>query len=297
LSSAKPETRHPTTNNSSKATTNNSSRYTNFIFEPGLGVPFDLTNPAFQPIPFSTAITAISEGLTAVDPNLQLPVTAEWNAAIERQLGANQRLTATYVGADSRRLMRQDAILPPGLGGNGGNQQEVLAIWNAGYSHYEALQVQFQRRMSHGLQALVSYNLAWSSDLGSNDVGELRAARVSQVVLPPLTPSDFDIRNSFAGAVSYEVPVPHWNRAANAILRGWALDGLVRVSSAPPINVIAYTFSPVIGYYLTQADVIPGQPYWLTLSSKRSDETHLPVKLAKPQALLLTLGRHQIKTL
>lgn len=50
-----------------------------------------------------------------------------------------------------------------------GGQQTDSAIWNGGYSHYEALQLQFQRRMSHGLQALVSYTLAKSSDLGSND--------------------------------------------------------------------------------------------------------------------------------
>jgi hypothetical protein len=86
----------------------------NFTFLTAPGVPFDLTNPAYQPVPFSTAVTEISGGLTAIDPNLELPVTLEWNAAIEQQLGADQGLTATYMGADSRRLMRQDTILPPG---------------------------------------------------------------------------------------------------------------------------------------------------------------------------------------
>jgi hypothetical protein len=80
-----------------------------------------------------------------------------------------------------------------------GNRQQVETIWNAGYSHYNALQLQFQRRMSHGLQALVSYNLARSSDLGSNDIRELFAASVSQVVLPPLTLSDFDIQTLSPG--------------------------------------------------------------------------------------------------
>ena len=81
--------------------------------------------------------------------------------------------------------------------------------------------------MSHGLQALVSYNLAKSSDLGSADNHGLLVNSVSDIVLPPLTPSDYDIRQSIAGAVSYEVPAPSWGGAAHAILKGWAVDGFV----------------------------------------------------------------------
>jgi outer membrane receptor protein involved in Fe transport len=227
------------------------------------GVPFDLTNPAFQPLPFSTAITSVSSGLTAVDPNLQVPLTIQWNVALERELGANQRLTATYVGADGRRLLREDNIVPPSLVVNG-EQQTAYTIWNGGYSHYEAFQLQFQRSMSHGLQALVSYTLAKASDVSSSDGTGFAAATVSQVVLPPLAPSDVDLRNSIAGAVSYEVPAPAWRRTGDAILKGWAVDGLVRASSAPPINVVVYNQSGFIGYHLTLASVVPGQPSWIS---------------------------------
>ena len=118
-----------------------------------------------------------------------------------------------------------------------GDYVTVTAIRNAGYSHYNAFQLQFQRRMAHGLQALVSYNLAKSSDLGSTDVSGLCAQHLSDIVLPPLTPSDYDVRQSFGAAVSYEVPAHSWGRTSNAILRGWAVDGLARVWSAPPINI------------------------------------------------------------
>jgi TonB-dependent receptor-like protein len=225
-------------------------------------LPFDLTNPAFGPPPFSTTIDANVLYMSAVDPNLRLPYTLQWNAAIEREIGANQTLTATYVGSDGREFLRQDVIRPPLLEslGSGGS---VLVTRNAGYSHYNALQVQFQRRMTHGLQALVSYNLAKSSDDGSSDENGLDAGSVSGIVLPPLTPSDFDIRHSLAGALSYQVPTPSWGRAAKAILGGWAVDGIVRASSAPPINVTAYVISPVFGRYTTQVDIVPGQPVWI----------------------------------
>jgi hypothetical protein len=244
-------------------------------------LPFDLTNPAFQPPPFSTTIDANTVGLPAVDPNLQLPFTIEWNAAIEREIGSQQTLTATYVGANGRRLLRQDNILSPLLVGFG-DGATVQAIRNAGYSHYNALQVQFQRRMSHGLQALVSYNLAKSSDLGSSDESGLWAASVSQIVLPPLTPSAFDIRHSVAGAVSYEIPAPAWGPVGTAILKGWAVDGLVRVTSSWPINVTIGSFSPTIGSYSTQPDIVAGQPFWLPAPNQPGGRVLNPAAFTRP---------------
>jgi outer membrane receptor protein involved in Fe transport len=244
-------------------------------------LPFDLSSPAYQPPPFSTTINPDIIHLSAVDPNLSLPFTLEWNAAIERAFGPNQSLTATYVGSDGRRLLREDVISPPALVslGNGGS---VNATRNAGYSHFNALQLQFQRRMSHGLQALISYNFSKSSDLGSADLSGLVAPSVSAIVLPPLSPSDYDIRNSAAAAISYAIPTPSWGRAGSAILKGWAVDGLVRVTSAPPINVFVQGYSPVTGYYEAQADIVPGQPYWIADSTQPSGRALNPAAFMSP---------------
>ena len=239
-------------------------------------VPVDLTNPVFQPPPFSTTIDTNVAEISAVDPNLQLPLSLQWNTAIQWALGANQTLAATYVGASSDRLLREDTIVLPIT------EVQVKATRNAGYAHYNALQIQFQRRMSHGLQALVSYNLARSSDLGSADVSGLTAESVSRVMLPSLTPSDFDIRNSVAGAVSYEVPAPSWGRAGKAILGGWAIDGLVRVGSAPPINITVNLVSPVFGLYTTQAQIVPGQPFWIADTSQPSGTALNPAAFTSP---------------
>ncbi len=239
-------------------------------------LPFDPSNPALQPPPFSTVINS-GAFLSAVDPNLRLPYTLEWNAAIERQLGAKQTLTASYVGSDGRRLLRQDAITPPAFSGG-----PIQVTRNAGYSHYDAVQVQFQRRISRGLQALASYTLAKSSDVGSADAAGLEATSVSGVVLPPLSPSDFDIRNSFAGAISYEVPTPSWGRPARAILGGWAVDGIVRASSAPPINVTVGGLSPLSEYNVVQPNIVPGQPYWIADPTQPDGKALNPAAFAAP---------------
>jgi hypothetical protein len=235
-----------------------------FVADPTLS--FDLTNPVFKPPAFTTQIVPASSLLVAVDPNLQLPYTWQWNAAVERELGNGSTLTATYVGSDARALMRQDSIVPPLFVGSG---NAVSAIRNGGYSHYNALQLQFQQRMTHGLQALLTYSLAKASDLDSFDAYGVFASSISQVVLPPLSPSDFDIRHSFSGAVSYEIPAPNWRQLGNAVFKGWAVDGLERLSSAPPINITAEVLSPAFGgFYSTQANVVPGVPLWVTATGQ-----------------------------
>lgn len=241
---------------------------------------FDVSDPAFQPPPFSAAIDPNLFQVSAVDPNLQLPFTMQWNTAIQRDWGANQTFTATYVGSDARRLLRQDTLRP--LLATVGGSARMLATRNAGYAHYNALQVQFQRRMSRGLQALVSYSFAKSNDLGSTDASGLFAARLSDVVLPRLSPSDFDIRHSLAGAVSYGIPAPSWGRVGKAILAGWAVDGLVRVTSAPPINVFVRGVSPMLGLYEAQADIVPGQPFWIADSTQPSGRALNPAAFASP---------------
>jgi TonB dependent receptor/Carboxypeptidase regulatory-like domain/TonB-dependent Receptor Plug Domain len=238
-----------------------------------LGQPFDLNSPVFLPPPFSTSLSTNKyANLAAFDPNLQLPLTWQWNAAFEYALGANQSLSVTYVGADGQRLLRPDVIVPPGSGLVGGTS-DLSATRNAGYSHYNALQVQFQRRMSRGLQALASYTLAKSSDTvsddqGGNNTGALlnasTAASVSQIQLPPLAPSDFDIRHVFSAAVSYEIPSPSWGKVGDALLENWAFDGIVRASSSPPLNVRIEGESPALGIYATQPDLVPGQSIWLS---------------------------------
>jgi len=118
------------------------------------GIAFDLNGPAFQPLPFTTTLSPTT-ALPAVDPHLGLPVTSQWNVAWQRQFGADQDFTATYAGAWGSNLLRKDLVTPLGsILATGGGMEQVT--YNAGASHYDGLQLQFLRRMSRGLQAMVS---------------------------------------------------------------------------------------------------------------------------------------------
>ena len=100
-----------------------------------------------------------------VDPNHVLPRTYEWNAAVERTLGKADVLTVTYLGAAGRKLMRQDIYIAPNPNFTG----EFDLMRNDADSSYNALQVQYRHRFSHGLQTLLSYTWAHSIDDASSD--------------------------------------------------------------------------------------------------------------------------------
>ena len=86
------------------------SRHEFLSFPPGSA--FDLANPILRPPPFSTTINSNVIQVSAVDPHLRIPFTEQWNAAVERQLGTKQTLSATYVGSAGSRLLREDRPYP-----------------------------------------------------------------------------------------------------------------------------------------------------------------------------------------
>ena len=162
------------------------------------GVPFDLTSAAFQPPPFTTDHSLPLWRRVWLFLRLRSEPAASLHHAVECSHRAGTRSETDveghlcWVRRQAASTDRLRSFLRSSLATSG----SIAAQRNGGYSHYNALQVQFQRRMSRGLQALVSYNLSKSSDLGSYDDSGLFVSSLSQVVLPPLAPSDFDIRQS-----------------------------------------------------------------------------------------------------
>jgi hypothetical protein len=57
---------------------------------------------------------------------------------------------------------------------------------------------------------------------------------------------------------------------------------LVRVSSAPPINVVPFNQSGFIGFFTNQANVVPGQPYWIADPTQPSGRALNPAAFSLP---------------
>jgi hypothetical protein len=230
------------------------------------GPSFPLTDSAASPAPI-TAPSNTSGVLYAFDPKLRLPYTLQWNVAIEQSLGKVQSVTASYVGAAGRRLLQSaDIIIPQPAVPCDPNFCNAVLVTNAGSSDYNALQLQFHRQLSHGLQALASY--AWSHSIdtasagspgnGSNDLSNLNSS-INR------GPSDFDIRHAFSMGLTYDLPVHGSNTVVNAMLRGWAVENVVQARSAPPVDAY-YGFSGALANGLQtnpRPDVVAGQPFYL----------------------------------
>jgi hypothetical protein len=131
---------------------------------------------------------------------------------MEQSLGKNNALTVSWVGAAGRNLLRQDYFVDPNQ-----NFTYVYLLTNTGFSDFESMQTQFQRRLAHGLQVLASWTWSHSLDNASND----SSSYLEAIIVNPLRdrgPSDFDIRHAVSAAFSYDLKY-RW-------LRGWGFDGV-----------------------------------------------------------------------
>ena len=216
-----------------------------------LNVALPLSAPQVVPPPF---VIAPRHGLmNTTDPELKLPYTLHWNFAWEQSLGREQTLTTTYVGNAGRRLLAQRSLTITPFNPN---FSDIRLVSNDATSDYHALQTQFQRRLSRGIQALVSYTWAKAIDVVSTD-------GPSNILLRG--PSDFDIRHNLTGAVTYDIPAPRSGGFSTAILRQWSIDTRFNAQSSLPLNIIAgIILDPADGTQIARrANLIDNVPVYI----------------------------------
>lgn len=215
------------------------------------GSPLPVT-PAqldFQPSllpPYTSSV------IFAFPSHLQLPYTFQWNSSIQQGIGRSQSLTLSYVGANGRRLMGKQELSLTKLNPNFGS---VFYFPTSLTSSYNALQAQFQRSISKGIQVLASYTWAHSLDFGST-YAALPLERGN---------SDFDVRNSFSGGISWELPSIQANRLLRSVLDNWGLDGRAVARSGFPVTLGGSLLTdPATGsQYNGGVNLIPGRPVYL----------------------------------
>ena len=223
------------------------------VFSP---TPYPLTSQQAAPPPFSTAPPVST--IVVADPHLKLPRTYEWNVALEKSLGSAQSVSATYIGAIGRDLLRVTNIYNPNP-----DFRQVNLTDNTATSDYHALQVKYQRRLSQGLQALASYTFSHSIDIASTDAfsNYLNTPGGSGYQSIDRGDSDFDIRHSFTAGATYDLPSPGDNRALRLAVGGWSLDAFVLARSAPPVNIVgAPYFGPGGTALYPRPNLVPRVP-------------------------------------
>jgi Carboxypeptidase regulatory-like domain/TonB dependent receptor len=224
------------------------------------GTPFPLSPEQAAPPPIS-AEPPVTSNFQAFDPNLKLPRTYQWSLAVEQSLGANRSLTASYVAAVGRRLTREESL-------RNVNQtffSTVELTSNGATSDYHGLQMQFQQRLSRGLQALASYTWSKSLDISSSSLGGTANVRG---IDPRVDrgPSDFDVRHSFNTALTYNLPTPPIGSFGKALLGNWSIDTIITARSASPLDVVVRDSvtdvdRQIFGSF--RPDLIPGAPFYI----------------------------------
>ena len=222
---------------------------------------FTSPTAAVQPPPVST--NPPFPRIFAYQRDFKLPYTLQYNIAIEQSIGASNVLKATYVGANGRRLGRVTTLTNPGF------FTRIDAVTNDATSDYHGLQLQYQRRLSKGLQALVSYTFAKSLDIVSEESFQNRQSPTGRFdPKQDRGPSSFDLRHAFNAAISYAIPSPFADGAGKAIFGGFGLDTIIRARSATPVNVLSGRDPFGLGFTtVSRPDLVAGQPLYLENAS------------------------------
>ncbi len=220
------------------------------------------TSPAFQQqVPPPNLNPTSFTRLFSYQPDFKLPYTLQYNASVEQAFGANNTVSISYIGARGERLGRVES-----LRNSTTLVRRLDLVTNGGFSNYNALQAQYQRHLTQGFQAILSYTFAKSLDNVSDESqNNLQLPNTSFDPRLDYAPSVFDVRHAFNGAVSYEIPSPFENGLARKIFGGLGIDAIFRARTATPINLASganNSFSVGVATIL-RPDLVPRQPLYI----------------------------------
>ena len=145
------------------------------------GYPFSAVNDVFGSYPLSPAAAAppaitpaslanCCNALVGFDPHLELPYTLQWNVALEQSLGAQQSISASYIGSAGRRLLQTAYISAPNP-----NLYAAMLVSNTAVSNYNVTSPSFCTTVSERVYITTSSdNRANGGSQGA--VGDRRAA-------------------------------------------------------------------------------------------------------------------------
>ncbi|HEX7086047.1 MAG TPA: TonB-dependent receptor [Vicinamibacterales bacterium] len=225
------------------------------------------------------------------------PKVYQWNVGVQHKIWRNYILDLSYVGSESKDLLRQVQInaLPLGTTFRPENQDPTRApgslpgstalpndllrpypgysnirMWDySGYANYHALQAGVNRRYENGLLFSVFY--VWSKALGiNNDDFSPGAPNLTDEEIRRLDYSYLahDRPHNFVVNFIYQLPRFSAGGPLAAVVNDWQLSGIYRWTSGRPY-AIGYSIPGVGAANLTGNDGNPGARVVLTCDPGR----------------------------
>jgi len=258
-----------------------------------LNVTLPLSTAQVQPPDFRAATLPLRPfiNLSALNPDLKLPYTLQWSAALQQMLGKNQTVTLSYVASAGRKLTvtsNLNGVPSATVIENQSNTQiyrpnpnfnDIYFNRNRTTSDYHSLQAQYQSRLSRGLQALVNYTWSHAIDEASLDNDGLNALERGS--------ADFDVRHNFSAAVTYDFPKLSGAGSLAALVmsiaNGWSMTSVFYAYSGKPLNIVAGNTNLLDGrQVLIHPDMVRGAPAWIDDSSAPGGRRINPDAFAYP---------------
>ncbi len=188
------------------------------------------------------------------DPYKRTPYSQQWNFTIERQVMSDMTVDIGYVGSSNKHQIGYTSInqaVSPGPGPQGprrllaasGFQGDMDGGINQFNGSYHSFRANVDKHFSKGLQFHGNYtwgkNLTNQSSLAEQIAEDMFNRRLDW------GRSSIDLRHIFQAAYVYELPFGKgrrfgsgWNNAANMALGGWSMEGILRLQTGAPINVL-----------------------------------------------------------
>jgi hypothetical protein len=205
------------------------------------GAPFSIGAPGAPPLPSTTIGYAYQLNRT--------PYMIQYNMNVQRELVQGTVLTVGYVGSHGVNLITGVQENPTSYtidsGGvyhfNGIRQNPALGSSTLGVngtnSRYNSLQAAVNRRLSHSVQAQVSYTWSKCEGTGDSTLGSLSGNSPTTFENPFDRQPDYavcgyNVTQALRVNGLYNLPF-HGNRLAD----GWQLTGILTGSSGLPFNV------------------------------------------------------------
>jgi hypothetical protein len=224
---------------------------------PGSFAPASNPNDAYNKL----SVDPRAQRAAFLDQHPKRNYVMQWNLNIQRALAPNTTGMIAYVGSRAvHNLMQTDDSsitlpvtktpegylwpIPVGSGTtlNPNFGRVPATLWNSD-GLYHALEVQVQKRLSHGVSGQVSYTWGRTIDTasGSTDGDQFRNGLSSNFFFDPRLrrgPSDFNQTHSVSVSYTWEIPSPkEFPRILNWAASGWEFGGIVSASTGVPFTM------------------------------------------------------------
>ena len=221
-------------------------------------------------------------GIPAYLASNKIPYTEQYMLSIQRQIGQNTLLSASYVGNEGHRLLvltesnpgnpalclqlSQTSEVAPGTvtcgpfgegntyttaagqimqgtrGPLGANFGSNANQSTTGNSNYNSLQLSL-RHTSGRLQMFASYTRGKSLDHSSNIGEEVNPTNAAL----SYAISSFDIKQNFVVSYDYSLPVERAVGAANRWTKDWTISGITHMSTGFPVTLVNNSDNSLLG--------------------------------------------------